>query len=42
MLLRTDIKERNAWHIPTFVGKLDEVKELWDIPKDSQTTEEIK
>jgi len=33
MLLRTGCEGRNAWHIATFGGELDVLKEIWYLAK---------
>ena len=42
MLLRTDVKGWNAWHIAAYWGKLDLMKGLWELAKERLPTEEIK
>jgi len=42
MLICTDIKGRKAWHIATYWGELDGMQKIWELAKESLTTEEIK
>jgi len=41
MLLRTDGKGRNVWHIAAYLRKLDVMQEIWELAKERLTTEVI-
>jgi len=42
MLLHTDRKGWNVWHIAAYCDKLDVVQEIWELAKKRLTTEDIK
>ena len=42
MLLRTDIRGKNAWHNAAFGGKLDVIKNILEWAKERLTTKEMK